>query len=87
MVWDLRFQAALRYSPAMRILVVEDEQHIAHFAKSGLESAGFCVDLCADGDEGFLLTTTQQYDVIVLDIMLPGRDGTVWGRDVPPQRR
>lgn len=59
----------------MRILVVEDETHISRFIKSGLESAGFCVDLCTDGDDGYHLATTQQYDVILLDIMLPGRDG------------
>ncbi|MCX7017770.1 MAG: response regulator transcription factor [bacterium] len=59
----------------MRILVVEDHKSIARFIKSGLESAGFCVDPCSDGDEGFHLVSTQQYDVIVLDIMLPGRDG------------
>lgn len=59
----------------MRILVIEDEQHISRFIVSGLESAGFGVDACADGDEGYHLATTQPYDVIVLDIMLPGRDG------------
>lgn len=59
----------------MRILVVEDEQHISRFIKSGLESAGFTVDVCANGDDGYHLATTQKFEVIVLDIMLPGRDG------------
>lgn len=71
--WNL--SAELINIPLMRILVVEDEQHIARFIKSGLESAGFGVDPCPDGDEGFHLATTQEYDAIVLDIMLPGRDG------------
>jgi two-component system, OmpR family, response regulator len=59
----------------MRVLVVEDHQSIARFIRKGLESAGFCVDPSADGDDGLHLATTQQYDAIVLDIMLPGRDG------------
>lgn len=59
----------------MRILVIEDERSIASFIKSGLESAEFCVDVCTDGDEGYHFATTQHYDAIVLDIMLPGRDG------------
>jgi two-component system, OmpR family, response regulator len=63
------------YSVSMRILVVEDHQSIARFIKSGLESAGFTVDPSSDGDDGYHLATTQQYDAIVLDIMLPGRDG------------
>lgn len=71
--WNLT--SRFGYSCLMRILVIEDEQHISRFIKSGLESAGFGVDTCPDGDEGYHLATTQQYDVIVLDIMLPGRDG------------
>jgi DNA-binding response OmpR family regulator len=59
----------------MRILVVEDEGQIAGFIRKGLEEQGFTVDCSADGDEGFRLATSQQYDAIVLDIMLPGRDG------------
>lgn len=59
----------------MKILVIEDEQHIAGFIQKGLESAGFCVDVSNDGDDGYHLATTQPYDAIVLDIMLPGRDG------------
>ena len=59
----------------MKILVVEDDKKLGGFARKGLEAAGFVVDLCADGDEGFTLATTRSYDAIVLDIMLPGRDG------------
>jgi len=40
-----------------------------------LEAEGFVVDLCSDGDEGYSLATTREYDAMVLDIMLPGRDG------------
>lgn len=59
----------------MRILVVEDERKIASFVKKGLMEQGFGVDVCPNGDEAFALATSQPYDVIVLDIMLPGRDG------------
>ena len=59
----------------MRILVVEDERKIAGFIRQGLEEHGFAVEVCGNGDEAFTLATTRPYDTIVLDIMLPGRDG------------
>ena len=59
----------------MRILVVEDERKIAGFIRQGLEEQGFTVEVCGNGDEAYTLATTRPYDVIVLDIMLPGRDG------------
>lgn len=59
----------------MKVLVVEDEKRILQFVSKGLEEAGFSVDSCETGDEGLLRATTQSYDAIVLDIMLPGRDG------------
>ena len=59
----------------MRILVVEDERKIAGFIRQGLEENGFAVEVCANGDEAFTLATTRPYDAVVLDIMLPGRDG------------
>jgi two-component system, OmpR family, response regulator len=59
----------------MKVLLIEDDRKIASFVRKGLKEQGMVVDSCGDGDEGFLLATTQAYDVIVLDIMLPGRDG------------
>ena len=59
----------------MKILLVEDEAKIASFVKKGLQEAGFTVDATRDGNDGFRLATSQAYDAIVLDIMLPGRDG------------
>jgi len=59
----------------MRILVVEDERKIAGFIRQGLAEQGFDVDVCGNGDEAFALATARSYDTIVLDIMLPGRDG------------
>ena len=59
----------------MKVLLIEDDRKIASFVKKGLGEQGLVVDSCDDGDEGYFLATTQAYDVIVLDIMLPGRDG------------
>jgi two-component system, OmpR family, response regulator len=59
----------------MKVLIVEDEKKIASFVRKGLEAQGFVVEVCHRGDEGFTLATTQPYDVAILDIMLPGRDG------------
>ena len=59
----------------MKILLVEDDNKIASFVKKGLKEQGFTVESSGDGDEGYHLATTQVYDVIILDIMLPGRDG------------
>ncbi|MBL9139080.1 MAG: response regulator transcription factor [Verrucomicrobiales bacterium] len=59
----------------MKVLVVEDEKKIASLIRKDLEARGFVVDVAHRGDEGFTLASTQPYDVIVLDIMLPGRDG------------
>ncbi|MCL5099356.1 MAG: response regulator transcription factor [Candidatus Omnitrophica bacterium] len=59
----------------MRVLVIEDEKKIATFVRKGLEAEGFVVEVSNHGDEGYLLATTRPYDAVVLDIMLPGRDG------------
>ena len=59
----------------MKILVVEDDKKLGGLLRKGLEAQGFVVDFSNDGDEGFTLATTRSYDAIVLDIMLPGRDG------------
>lgn len=59
----------------MRILVVEDQEKIAEFTRKGLEENGFTAEVCHDGDSAFELATTQEFDALVLDIMLPGRDG------------
>lgn len=59
----------------MKVLLVEDDGKIASFVKRGLKEQGFIVDTCGNGDEGYERAAGQKYDVIVLDIMLPGRDG------------
>jgi two-component system, OmpR family, response regulator len=59
----------------MKILVVEDEHKIANSIKRGLELEAFAVDVCYDGAAGFDLASTEEYDVIVLDLMIPEMDG------------
>jgi two-component system, OmpR family, response regulator len=59
----------------MRVLVVEDEPKIGRAIKKGLEQETFAVDLCMDGDEGLRFALDEPYDVIILDRMLPGKDG------------
>ena len=59
----------------MRILVVEDEPAIAEFVERGLRAEGYSVDRAGDGDEGLRRALTGQYDLVLLDILLPGRDG------------
>jgi len=59
----------------MRVLLVEDQERIAGFVRKALEEQGFTVELVGDGDEAYLRAQRERYDVIVLDIMLPGRDG------------
>ena len=60
---------------SVKVLIIEDEKKIASFIRKGLEAAGFVVDAAHHGDEGFTLATTRPYDAVVLDIMLPGKDG------------
>ena len=59
----------------MRILVIEDEKKIASFIKRGLKEEGHMVDVAYDGEEGYQLSGENDYDLILLDIMLPKRDG------------
>ena len=59
----------------MRILVVEDEKEIATFVQRGLRECGFVVDLVLRGDEALEILLDNHFDCVVLDIMLPGRDG------------
>jgi len=60
----------------MRILIVEDEKEIAGYLQSGFEQEGFAVDLAYDGKNGLFMATTNDYDVMVLDIVLPYLSGT-----------
>lgn len=59
----------------MKVLLVEDDKRISSLVKRGLEAEGFTVDVALNGDDGLWLATEGSYDMIVLDIMLPGRNG------------
>lgn len=59
----------------MRILVVEDERKIAEALKMGLEAEGYEVTTAPSGEDGYFCLTTEAYDLMLLDLMLPGRDG------------
>ena len=59
----------------MRVLVVEDEKKTASFIRKALQAEGFAVDVCHNGDDGLAAARATPFDAIVLDIMLPGRDG------------
>jgi two-component system copper resistance phosphate regulon response regulator CusR len=74
----------------LKILIVEDEVKTGKYLKQGLSEAGYVVDLCRDGLDGLHVALNEAYDLIVLDVMLPGMDG--WqvlrgvrqaGKDVP----
>ncbi|WP_224983607.1 heavy metal response regulator transcription factor [Geomonas agri] len=74
----------------MRILIIEDEHKAANYLKKGLTENGFSVDIANDGEDGLHLAMTEQYDLIILDVMLPIKGG--WaiiqelreaGKDVP----
>lgn len=59
----------------MRVLVIEDELGIAQFMRQGLNEAGYAVDVASDGQAGLDYALAAEYDVIVLDIMLPQMEG------------
>lgn len=66
----------------MRILVVEDEKKVASFIKRGLEEEGFLVDVAYDGEEGRYMADTNPYDLILMDVMLPKKDGLTVVREL-----
>lgn len=59
----------------MRILIIEDEAKTVNYLRKGLSEHGFTVDVATDGEDGLHLALTETYDLIVLDVMLPGRSG------------
>lgn len=59
----------------MHALIVEDDRTIADFVARGLREAGFAVDVAADGEEGLSTALEHEPDVVIVDLMLPKRDG------------
>jgi two-component system, OmpR family, response regulator len=74
---DARVGKLLQYATnkLMRVLVVEDEKKTASFIRKALQAESFAVDVSHDGSEALLLASNTPFDAIVMDIMLPGRDG------------
>ena len=58
----------------MKLLIVEDQPKTGHYLRQGLTEAGFTTELVADGTSGQHLALTGDYDLLILDVMLPGRD-------------
>lgn len=71
----------------MRLLVVEDDKKLAAYIVKGLQEAGFAVDHCADGEEGLVMATGNEYDAAVIDIMLPRLNGLALVEELRRQRR
>ena len=70
------------YNETMRILIVEDDRKVARFLQRGLEEEHYAVDVCRNGNDALYHAQINEYDVIILDIMLPGRDGITVCRDL-----
>src|SRR5574338_301934 len=64
-----------RRGAIVKILVIEDEPKIGDYLKQGLVEAGFVVDLIRDGMDGLHFALSEAYDLVILDVMLPGLDG------------
>lgn len=65
----------IEWSPKMRVLLIEDSQRLSEYVARGLRHAGFAVDAAADGENGLFLAQSGEHDVVILDLMLPKRDG------------
>ncbi len=73
---DLEPSAGSRYAPSpMRILVIEDEKKTRAFLAKGLREAGYTIDLAVDGEEGLELAQRTRFDLLIVDVMLPKKDG------------
>jgi len=70
------------YATAMKILVVEDEERVAHFIQKGLKEEGHAVDVSYDGEDGGFLAEVNEYDLILLDVMLPKKNGFAVCREI-----
>ena len=71
----------------MRILVVEDDKKVASFLERGLREEGYAVDVARDGDEGLVMAHVHDYDLLLLDVMLPGRSGLEVVRELRSKER
>lgn len=63
------------YDPNVRVLIVEDEPKSAAYLRKGLPEHGYVADLANNGEDGLYLARNSEYDLLILDVMLPRRDG------------
>ena len=80
-------KAPLGTARPMRILVIEDEKKVATFIKKGLEEEHYAVDTAFDGEEGLYMAEINEYDLIVLDLMIPKIDGLEVLKKDPGERK
>ena len=71
----------------MRILVVEDERKVASFLEKGLREEGYSVDVAHDGDDGLMKAMVHEYDLVILDVLMPGRSGLEVVRELRAKER
>lgn len=71
----------------MRILVVEDEKKVASFLEKGLREEGYSVDVAYDGDDGLMKALVHEYDLLLLDVMMPHRSGLDVVRELRAKER
>ncbi len=72
---NLSFSYLLPYDDRMRLLLVEDEARIARFVAKGLREQAYAVDVASTGDDALYQAAINTYDLVILDVMIPGRDG------------
>src|SRR5467141_4548792 len=70
----------------MRVLLIEDDRRLAASIQRGLGESGLAVDLAYDGDDGIAAVVSTPYDVVVMDVMLPGADGLTVSRQLRQQK-
>jgi two-component system copper resistance phosphate regulon response regulator CusR len=70
-----RFSLLLPYDARMRLLLVEDDARIARFVAKGLREQAYAVDVAGTGDDALYQAAVNTYDLVILDVMIPGRDG------------
>ena len=71
----------------MRILIVEDQSELADLIRQGLQEEHYAVDVAPDGEEGLFLTRLNEYDLVILDILLPKKDGLTVLREMRQAKR
>jgi DNA-binding response OmpR family regulator len=83
----VRSDFILANAGAMRILVVEDEKKVASFLEKGLREEGYAVDVAHDGDDGLMKALVHDYDLLLLDVMMPGKSGLEVVRELRSKER